>query len=163
MRFTKMQGLGNDYLYVYGEVPENAAELSSKLSDRRFGAGSDGMIFITRSGVADFGMRIFNADGSEGNMCGNAIRCVARYLVERVGGFSDVLSIETLSGIKRVTVNRDEGGAFLSASVTAAVGAGAPSVSVAGAGSASGSPAGSFAGCCSVPFPVGVSGEASEA
>ena len=69
MRFTKMHGLGNDYLYVYGEVPENIAELSVKLSDRHFGAGSDGMIWISPSKVADFKMRIFNADGSEAKMC----------------------------------------------------------------------------------------------
>ena len=69
MRFTKMQGLGNDYLYVYGEVPENIASLSEKLSDRHFGAGSDGMIFIMPSAAADFRMRIFIADGSEAMMC----------------------------------------------------------------------------------------------
>ena len=65
MRFTKMHGLGNDYLYVYGEVPENIEELAVKLSDRHTGAGSDGMIYITPSSKADFGMRIFNSDGSE--------------------------------------------------------------------------------------------------
>ena len=65
MHFTKMHGLGNDYLYVYGEVPENVAELSVQLSDRHFGAGSDGMIYICPSAVADFKMRIFNADGSK--------------------------------------------------------------------------------------------------
>ena len=69
MRFTKMHGLGNDYLYVYGEVPENIAELSIKLSERHFGAGADGMIYISPSEVADFKMRIFNADGSEAVWC----------------------------------------------------------------------------------------------
>ena len=78
MHFTKMQGLGNDYLYVFGEVPDNVAELSRKLSDRHFGAGSDGMIYISRSSAADFRMRIFNADGSEAAMCGNGIRCVGK-------------------------------------------------------------------------------------
>ena len=67
MRFTKMQGLGNDYLYIYGE-PENPEELSIKLSDRHFGAGSDGIILILPSEIADFKMRIFNADGSEAKM-----------------------------------------------------------------------------------------------
>ncbi|MBO4831694.1 MAG: diaminopimelate epimerase [Oscillospiraceae bacterium] len=100
MRFTKMQGLGNDYLYVYGEVPENIAELSRKLSDRHFGAGSDGMIYISPSDIADFRMRMFNADGSEGKMCGNGIRCVGKYVYDK--GYTDktCLRIETLSGIK---------------------------------------------------------------
>lgn len=100
MHFTKMHGLGNDYLYVYGEVPENIRELSKKLSDRHFGAGSDGMIYITPSDCADFKMRIFNADGSEARMCGNGIRCVGKYVYDK--GYTDktCLSIETLSGIK---------------------------------------------------------------
>ncbi|MBO5767715.1 MAG: diaminopimelate epimerase, partial [Clostridia bacterium] len=78
MRFTKMQGLGNDYLYFFGEVPDNVAELTKRLSDRHFGVGSDGTVFITGSENADFGMRIFNADGSEAMMCGNGIRCVGK-------------------------------------------------------------------------------------
>ena len=100
MHFTKMHGLGNDYLYVYGEVPENAAELSQKLSDRHFGAGSDGMIYISPSASADFKMRIFNADGSEAKMCGNGIRCVGKYVYDK--GYTDKthLTVETLSGIK---------------------------------------------------------------
>ena len=100
MHFTKMHGLGNDYLYVYGEVPENIAELSQKLSERHFGAGSDGMIYISPSDVADFKMRIFNADGSEAKMCGNGIRCVGKYVYDK--GYTDRtrLTIETLSGIK---------------------------------------------------------------
>lgn len=100
MHFTKMHGLGNDYLYVYGEVPENIAELSVKLSDRHFGAGSDGMIYICPSDTADFKMRIFNADGSEARMCGNGIRCVGKYVYDK--GYTDKthLKIDTLSGIK---------------------------------------------------------------
>ena len=100
MKFTKMPGLGNDYLYVYGEVPENIAELSIKLSERHFGAGSDGMIYISPSDIADFKMRIFNADGSEAKMCGNGIRCVGKYVYDK--GYTDKkkLTIETLSGIK---------------------------------------------------------------
>lgn len=100
MKFTKMHGLGNDYLYVYGEVPENAAALSRKLSDRHFGAGSDGMIYISPSKTADFKMRIFNADGSEAKMCGNGIRCVGKYVYDK--GYTDRtrLKIETLSGMK---------------------------------------------------------------
>ena len=100
MHFTKMHGLGNDYLYVYGEVPGNVGDLSKKLSDRHFGAGSDGMIYISPSSVADFRMRIFNADGSEAKMCGNGIRCVGKYVYDK--GYTDKthLTVETLSGIK---------------------------------------------------------------
>jgi len=100
MHFTKMQGLGNDYLYVFGEVPDNVAELSRKLSDRHFGAGSDGMIYISRSSAADFRMRIFNADGSEAAMCGNGIRCVGKYVYDK--GYTDrtSLTVETMSGIR---------------------------------------------------------------
>ncbi|MBQ6550337.1 MAG: diaminopimelate epimerase [Lachnospiraceae bacterium] len=100
MHFTKMHGLGNDYLYVYGETPGNAAELSRRLSDRHFGAGSDGMIYISPSRTADFRMRIFNADGSEAKMCGNGIRCVGKYVYDK--GYTDKthLTVETLSGIK---------------------------------------------------------------
>ena len=104
MKFTKMHGLGNDYLYVYGEVPGNIAELSQKLSERHFGAGSDGMIYISKSNIADFKMRIFNADGSEAKMCGNGIRCVGKYVYDK--GYTDkkFLSIETLSGVKYLTL-----------------------------------------------------------
>ena len=104
MKFTKMHGLGNDYLYVYGEVPGNAAELSKKLSERHLGAGSDGMIYISKSSIADFKMRIFNADGSEAKMCGNGIRCVGKYVYDK--GYTDkkFLSIETLSGVKYLTL-----------------------------------------------------------
>ena len=102
MHFTKMHGLGNDYLYVYGEVPENIAEISRYLSERHFGAGSDGMIYISHSDVADFKMRIFNADGSEAKMCGNGIRCVGKYVYDK--GYTDrtKLTVETLSGIKKL-------------------------------------------------------------
>ena len=105
MKFTKMQGLGNDYLYVFGPVPENVTEICKKLSDRRFGAGSDGMIFISDSRNADFSMRIFNADGSEALMCGNGIRCVGKYVYEK--GYTDktLLTVETLSGIKKLRLN----------------------------------------------------------
>ncbi len=104
MHFTKMHGLGNDYLYVFGEVPDNIKELSKKMSDRNFGAGSDGMIYISPSMVADFKMRIFNADGSEAKMCGNGIRCVGKYVYDK--GYTDktTLKIETLSGIKTLNL-----------------------------------------------------------
>ena len=104
MKFTKMHGLGNDYLYVYDEVPNNVAELSGKLSERHFGVGSDGMIYISKSGIADFKMRIFNADGSEAKMCGNGIRCVGKYVYDK--GYTDkrFISVETLSGVKYLTL-----------------------------------------------------------
>ena len=104
MHFTKMHGLGNDYLYVLGEVPKNVSELSVKYSERHFGAGSDGIIYISPSKVADFKMRIFNADGSEAKMCGNGIRCVGKYVYDK--GLTDKteLTIETLSGIKSLSL-----------------------------------------------------------
>ena len=104
MKFTKMQGLGNDYLYIYGEVPENVFSLAKKYSDRHFGVGSDGLIYISPSRVADFKMRIFNADGSEAKMCGNGIRCVGKYVYEK--GYTDKteLTVETLSGIKTLNL-----------------------------------------------------------
>ena len=105
MQFTKMQGLGNDYLYVYGEVPADIAALSQRLSDRHFGAGSDGMIYIGPSDAADFSMRIFNADGSEAKMCGNGIRCVGKYVYDK--GYTDKtrITVETLSGIRTLDLN----------------------------------------------------------
>lgn len=108
MHFTKMHGLGNDYLYVFGE-PEYPSELSIKLSERHFGAGSDGMIWISHSAIADFKMRIFNADGSEAKMCGNGIRCVGKYVYDK--GYTDKthLRIETLSGIRTLDLQITNG------------------------------------------------------
>ena len=105
MRFTKMHGLGNDYLYVYGEVPPDIADLSARLSRRHFSVGGDGMIYISPSKTADFKMRIFNADGSEAMMCGNGIRCVGKYVYDK--GYTDKthLTIETLSGIKTLELS----------------------------------------------------------
>lgn len=108
MKFTKMQGLGNDYLYVYGEVPKNIVDLSVRLSDRHFGAGSDGMIYIAPSDKADFLMRIFNADGSEAKMCGNGIRCVGKYVYDKGYTSKKELNIDTQSGIKYLTLVTDE-------------------------------------------------------
>lgn len=108
MHLTKMEGLGNDYLYIYGE-PDNPEEISVKLSDRHFGIGSDGIIIIAPSKVADFKMRIFNADGSEAKMCGNGIRCVGKYVYDK--GYTDKtnLSIETLSGIRTLNLDIENG------------------------------------------------------
>ena len=102
IRFTKMQGLGNDYIYVnVMECPiSNPEQFSIRWSDRRKGIGSDGLIMIGKSKVADFSMRIFNADGSEARMCGNGARCVGKFLHDK--GLTDKTEIrlETLSGIK---------------------------------------------------------------
>ncbi|MBR6916949.1 MAG: diaminopimelate epimerase [Clostridia bacterium] len=116
MHFTKMHGLGNDYLYVFGDVPDDIKEICTALSDRHFGAGSDGMIYISKSDVADFKMRIFNADGSEAKMCGNGIRCVGKYVYDK--GYTDktLITVETLSGIKTLRLTVD-GGKVVSASV----------------------------------------------
>ena len=102
MKFTKMQGLGNDYVYVncFEEKVENPSELAVKVSDRHFGIGLDGLILIRPSEVADFRMTMFNADGSESEMCGNGIRCVGKYVYDY--GLTDKteVSVETLAGIK---------------------------------------------------------------
>ncbi len=99
LHFTKMHGLGNDYLYMYGR-PRNPEKLSVRLSDRHFGVGSDGIILILPSDNADFKMRIFNADGSEAKMCGNGIRCVGKYVYDKGYTTKKTITVETLSGIK---------------------------------------------------------------
>jgi len=111
LKFTKMQGIGNDYVYVncFEENIENPPELSIAISDRHFGVGSDGLIMIMPSPVADARMRIFNADGSEAQMCGNGIRCVAKYLYECGIKKSDRLTIETAAGIKTIELTTASG------------------------------------------------------
>lgn len=116
MKFTKMHGLGNDYLYIYDDKePENPGELSIKLSDRHFGAGSDGMIWILPSEKADFKMRMFNADGSEGKMCGNGIRCVGKYVYDKGYTDKEEITVETLSGIKKLKLTVENGKVVLAA------------------------------------------------
>ena len=111
MKFTKMQGLGNDYVYVNGfeEKIENPSKLAVEVSDRHFGIGSDGLILINPSSVADFEMEMYNADGSRGEMCGNGIRCVAKYVYDY--GLTDKthISVETLGGIKYLDLTVEEG------------------------------------------------------
>jgi diaminopimelate epimerase len=112
MKFTKMHGAGNDYIYIncFEEVVDDPASLTVKLSDRHFGIGSDGIILICPSDVADFKMRMFNSfDGSEGDMCGNGIRCVGKYVYDR--GLTDktVVTVETLAGIKTLFLNLENG------------------------------------------------------
>ena len=108
MRFTKMEGLGNDYLYVYG-TPTDPEALSVRLSNRHFGIGADGMIWIEPSEIADFKMRIFNADGSEAKMCGNGIRCVGKYVYDKGLTQKTTLTVETLSGIRTVRLLFEDG------------------------------------------------------
>ena len=113
MRFTKMQGCGNDYIYVNGFEEQIAdsvkPELVRRLSDRHFGIGGDGVIFINPATGADFEMEMYNADGSRGEMCGNGIRCVAKYVYDY--GLTDQthISIETLGGIKYLDLIVEEG------------------------------------------------------
>lgn len=106
MKFTKMHGLGNDYVYVdcTKQTIKNPNKLSEIISKYHFGIGSDGLVMIMNSDKADFSMRMFNADGSEGKMCGNATRCIGKYVYDR--GLTDKtqLTLETLSGIKYLTL-----------------------------------------------------------
>ena len=119
INFTKMQGCANDYIYVncFDTIIKNPSKLAIKMSKRHFSVGADGLVLICRSDVADAKMRMFNADGSEGKMCGNAIRCIGKYLYDKKIIRKTLVTIETLSGIKyldlhvtnnkvdRVTVN----------------------------------------------------------
>jgi diaminopimelate epimerase len=111
LHFYKMQGLGNDYVYVncFKTAVENPEQLAIKVSDRRFGIGSDGLILICPSDVADLKMRMFNADGSEGKMCGNGIRCVGKLAYEIGIIESEKLTVETLSGIKTLILSQNNG------------------------------------------------------
>lgn len=112
MEFTKMNGLGNDFIVVYGEpsLPANAAELAIRHCNRYFGIGADGLVFILPSARADYMMRIINADGSEAEQCGNAIRCVAKYVFDRGLISSAEIQIETIgAGVQEVTVQAENG------------------------------------------------------
>ena len=102
MKFTKMHGCGNDYVYVnlFEEHIDDPAEMSIKVSDRHFGIGSDGLITIEPSDIADFRMRIYNADGSEAEMCGNGIRCVAKYVYDHKLTDKTEISVQTGAGVK---------------------------------------------------------------
>ena len=113
MKFTKMQGCGNDYVYVNGFTeklsPEEKPEIVRSLSDRHFGIGGDGVIFINPAEEADFEMEMYNADGSRGEMCGNGIRCVGKYVYDY--GLTDktAISVETLGGIKYLELSVEDG------------------------------------------------------
>lgn len=100
--FTKMQGIGNDYVYIncLEKMVDNPSSLAIKMSDRHYGVGGDGIILIAPSKVADCRMIMYNMDGSEGNMCGNGIRCVGKYAYDRAGIKKNPMRVETKSGIK---------------------------------------------------------------
>ena len=111
MKFTKMQGAGNDYVYVdCTKLPlANPSEVAVRVSDRHFGIGSDGLILIKPSDKADFFMEMYNADGSQGQMCGNGIRCVGKYVYDN--GLTDktTVNVETLAGIKYLDLTVEDG------------------------------------------------------
>lgn len=111
IKFTKMHGLGNDYVYIdaINQKIENESSLAKFVSNRHFGIGSDGLILICKSDIADFKMRMFNSDGSEAEMCGNGIRCVGKFVYDK--GLTDktIVKIETLAGIKILVLNTKDG------------------------------------------------------
>lgn len=136
MKFEKMHAAGNDYIYInlFEEKVDNPEELSIRLSDRHFGIGSDGLVLIGPSEIGDFSMQMFNADGSEGMMCGNAARCVGKFLYERKLTDKTEIALHTKSGIKYLLLKIDPqtnlvesvrvnmGGAILSAAAADAAG-----------------------------------------
>ncbi len=111
MRFTKMHGIGNDYLFVncFEEVVRDPSRMAIVMSKPHFGAGSDGLVLIEPAESADFGMRIFNSDGSEAEMCGNAIRCIGKYVYER--GLTDKteITVSTKGGLKQLWLTLEDG------------------------------------------------------
>lgn len=111
MKFTKMHGCGNDYIYVncMEKMIDDPEKVAIKVSDRHFGIGSDGLILICPSNVADFRMAMYNADGSEGMMCGNGVRCIAKYVYDYGLTDKDKISIETKSGIKYLDLTIEQG------------------------------------------------------
>lgn len=111
MRFTKMHGTGNDYIYVnaFKEVVQDPSSLARQLSNRHFGVGSDGLVLIMPSVVADFRMRMFNADGSESEMCGNASRCIGKYVYDKGLTKKNHVTLETAAGIKELGLMINDG------------------------------------------------------
>lgn len=111
MKFTKMHGAGNDYIYVncFEETVKNPEQTALKVSDRHFGIGSDGLVLIEPSAVADFKMDIYNSDGSRAKMCGNATRCVAKYVYDNSMTSKREITLETLSGIKTISMFIENG------------------------------------------------------
>ena len=111
IKFTKMHGLGNDYVYMdaINQKIENREELAKRVSDRHFGIGSDGLILICESKIADFRMQMFNSDGTEAEMCGNGIRCVGKFVYDKGLTNKETVTIETLAGIKTLQLNVENG------------------------------------------------------
>ena len=111
IKFTKMQGLGNDYVYIdaINQDIEKESELALFVSDRHYGIGSDGLILICKSKIADFKMKMFNPDGSEAEMCGNGIRCVGKFVYDKGLTQKTLITIETLAGIKKLKLNLENG------------------------------------------------------
>lgn len=111
IKFTKMHGIGNDYVYIncFTEQVDNPNELAKIMSPRRFSVGADGVILICPSEMADAKMRMFNLDGSEGKMCGNGIRCVGKFVYDSGIAHKDTITIETLSGIKTLYITDKDG------------------------------------------------------
>jgi diaminopimelate epimerase len=113
VKFTKMHGIGNDFVVVDAvsePIPDvDLAELSKRINDRKFGVGSDGLIFVMPSRIADFRMRMFNPDGSEAEMCGNGTRCVARFVYDRKLKTDSVITLETLAGIRTLRLTTSGG------------------------------------------------------
>ena len=119
IRFTKMHGAGNDYIYLncMNDCPDNLSTLAIAMSDRHKGVGSDGLVAIMPSRVADFRMRMFNADGSEGEMCGNASRCIAKYVYDNGLTGNKHITLETLAGIKTLSLHLADDGSVESVTV----------------------------------------------
>ena len=111
IEFTKMHGIGNDYVYIncFNQQIQNPSELAIKMSPRRFSVGADGVILICPSDVADAKMRMFNLDGSEGKMCGNGIRCVGKFIYDNGIAHKSTVTVETLSGIKILEITDKDG------------------------------------------------------
>ena len=111
IKFTKMHGLGNDYVYIdaINQKIENESSLAKFVSNRHFGIGSDGLILICKSEIADFKMRMFNSDGSQAEMCGNGIRCVGKFVYDKGLTNKTTVKIETLAGIKTLILNTKDG------------------------------------------------------
>lgn len=112
MKFTKMNGLGNDYVYVDAtkeKIPDNISEIAKFISNRHFGIGSDGLILICKSDICDFKMKMYNMDGSEAQMCGNGIRCVGKYVYDKGLTHKNKITVETLAGDKTLRLNIAKG------------------------------------------------------
>jgi diaminopimelate epimerase len=119
MRFTKMHGIGNDYVYIdsFDQQPADPPALARAMADRHYGVGGDGLILVMPSALADVRMRMFNSDGSESQMCGNGIRCVAKYAYDHGRSRANPMRVETAAGVKTIQLELDAAGKVASATV----------------------------------------------